>query len=114
MSGIRGTKHLRYIFYRMGFSDKDMVAPSGGMHWEEHILKDQALVEDPKLLRYVELYAKDEDAFFRDYAASHKKLSELCFISPSRLALKFAVGVLVTATVAILSHYYEVHRRFFE
>ena len=54
---------------------------------------------------------QDEDAFFRDYAASHKKLSELCFISPSRLALKVSVGV-VAAAVAILSYYYEVHRRF--
>ncbi|MFQ6623428.1 hypothetical protein Gotur_004449, partial [Gossypium turneri] len=70
---------------------------------------DKALVEDPKFKRYVELYAKDEDAFFRDYAASHKKLSELGFISPpSKLSLKVALGFVI-AIVAILSHYYEGH-----
>ena len=47
----------------------------------------------------------DEDAFFRDYAASHKKLSEPGFISPSRLALNVAVGVVVAAAVAILVRY---------
>ncbi|KAJ7298994.1 hypothetical protein O6H91_Y331800 [Diphasiastrum complanatum] len=40
---------------------------------------DKALLEDPKLSRYVERYAKDQDAFFQDYAKSHLKLSELGF-----------------------------------
>eukprot|EP00850_Spirogloea_muscicola_P005589 SM000026S08838 [mRNA] locus=s26:60345:62237:+ [translate_table: standard] len=40
---------------------------------------DKVLVEDDKFRLYVELYAKDEDAFFADYAESHKKLSELGF-----------------------------------
>eukprot|EP00850_Spirogloea_muscicola_P022813 SM000313S11963 [mRNA] locus=s313:143:1855:+ [translate_table: standard] len=40
---------------------------------------DKVLVEDDKFRPYVELYAKDEDAFFSDYAESHKKLSELGF-----------------------------------
>ncbi|KAG5069674.1 hypothetical protein JHK85_002051 [Glycine max] len=35
---------------------------------------DKALVEDPNFRKYVELYAKDEDAFFADYATSYKKL----------------------------------------
>ncbi|KAF0924447.1 hypothetical protein E2562_010108 [Oryza meyeriana var. granulata] len=48
----KGAPHLRDIFYRMGLADKDIVALSGG-----HTL--------------------DEDAFFKDYAESHKKLSEL-------------------------------------
>lgn len=142
----QGAKHLRDIFYRMGLSDKDIVALSGGHSlgrahpersgfkgaWTKEPLKfdnsyykellnnesdpellklrtDKALVEDPKFKRYVELYAKDEDAFFRDYAASHKKLSELGFISPpSKLSLKVAL-VFVIAIVAILSHYYEGH-----
>ncbi|XVF15944.1 hypothetical protein REPUB_Repub09cG0199500 [Reevesia pubescens] len=141
----QGSRHLRDIFYRMGLSDKDIVALSGGhtlgsAHhersgfqgaWTEDPFKfdnsyfkellknesdsdllklptDKALVDDPKFRHYVELYAKDEDAFFRDYAASHKKLSELGFISPSRLALKAAMGVFVAAAVAILSYYYEL------
>lgn len=40
---------------------------------------DKALIEDPKMRPFVELYAKDEDAFFRDYADAHMQLSELGF-----------------------------------
>eukprot|EP00250_Pteridium_aquilinum_P009050 c18408_g1_i1 orf=205-513(-) len=40
---------------------------------------DKALVGDPKLRPFVELYAKDEDAFFKDYAEAHMRLSELGF-----------------------------------
>lgn len=105
----QGVPHLRDIFYRMGLSDKDIVALSGGhtlgrAHlersgfdgpWTEDPLKfdnsyfvgllkedsvgllklptDKALLDNPEFCRYVELYAKDEDAFFRDYAESHKK-----------------------------------------
>ncbi|KAK3037162.1 hypothetical protein RJ639_031049, partial [Escallonia herrerae] len=152
----QGAPHLRDIFYRMGLSDKDIVALSGGhtlgrAHRErsgfegpwtaeplkfdnsyfvellkedsEGLLKlptDKALVEDPEFRRYVEIYAKDEEAFFNDYAASHKKLSELGFTPPScfKLAVKnpailaqSAVGVAVAAAVVILSYFYEVHRR---
>ncbi|KAH9662648.1 L-ascorbate peroxidase 3 [Citrus sinensis] len=114
----QGVSHLRDIFYRMGLSDKDIVALSGGhtlgrAHpersgyegpWTKEPLKfdnsyfvellkgesegllklptDKALLEDPMFRYYVELYAKDEDAFFTDYAASHKKLSELdCYFA---------------------------------
>ncbi|CAA0827012.1 L-ascorbate peroxidase 1- cytosolic [Striga hermonthica] len=38
---------------------------------------DKALLFDPSFRPLVELYAKDEDAFFADYAESHLKLSEL-------------------------------------
>lgn len=38
---------------------------------------DLALVQDPRMKSLVEIYASDQDAFFADYAESHKKLSEL-------------------------------------
>ncbi|XP_024032786.1 L-ascorbate peroxidase 3 isoform X2 [Morus notabilis] len=139
----QGASHLRNIFYRMGLSDKDIVALSGGhtlgkAHrersgfegpWTEDPLKfdnsyyvellkgeskgllklptDKSLVEDPDFRRYVERYAEDEDAFFEDYAASHKKLSELGFTpltaeKSNRLkSMQNAVGVLAAVSVAI-------------
>lgn len=38
---------------------------------------DKALLQDPIFSKYVHLYAKDENAFFIDYAKAHLKLSEL-------------------------------------
>ncbi|XVF45531.1 hypothetical protein PTKIN_Ptkin02bG0213700 [Pterospermum kingtungense] len=155
----QGAPHLRDIFYRMGLSDKDIVALSGGhtlgrAHpersgfdgpWTDEPLKfdnsyfvellkgesegllklptDNALLDDPEFRQYVELYAKDEDAFFRDYAISHKKLSELGFTptsssSKSKLIVKdstilaqSALGVAVAAAVVILSYFYEVRKK---
>ncbi|CAN0846100.1 L-ascorbate peroxidase 3 [Linum grandiflorum] len=79
---------------------------------------DNALLDDPAFRPFVELYAKDEDAFFKDYAAAHKKLSELGFAPASKVSQKDstvlaqgAVGVVVTAAVMFLSYMYEVHRR---
>jgi len=62
---------------------------------------------------------QDEDAFFRDYAESHKKLSELGFVPSSKaisvkdgtILAQGAVGVVVTAAVVILSYLYEVRKR---
>lgn len=64
---------------------------------------------------------QDEDAFFADYAASQKKLSELGF-NPYPLGSKgaaknftvlaqAAVGVAAGAAAVIFSYFYEVHRR---
>ena len=83
---------------------------------------DKALLDDPEFRGYVELYAKDEDAFFRDYAISHKKLSELGFTPSSSSGSKViakdstvlaqsAVGVVVAAAVVIMSYFYEVRKR---
>ncbi|XP_030535913.1 L-ascorbate peroxidase 3 [Rhodamnia argentea] len=123
----KGALHLREVFYRMGLSDKDIVALSGGhtlgrAHkdrsgfdgpWTKEPLKfdnsyfvellkgdstgllklptDRVLVEDPEFRHYVELYAKDEEAFFKDYAVSHKKLSELGFFALASLVLVLLV-----------------------
>lgn len=63
---------------------------------------------------------QDEDAFFNDYAVSHKKLSELGFAAPSRvkdvtkagiILAQSAVGVAVAAAVVILSYIYEGRRK---
>ena len=64
---------------------------------------------------------QDEDAFFKDYAESHKKLSELGFTPPSPglkgavkssvILAQSAVGVAVAAAVVILSYFYEAHRK---
>ncbi|URE21493.1 peroxidase [Musa troglodytarum] len=83
---------------------------------------DNALLHDPEFRRYVELYAKDEELFFKDYAESHKKLSELGFtsrqtgsatktIATSAVLAQSAFGVAVAAAVVILSYCYEASRR---
>jgi L-ascorbate peroxidase len=151
----QGSPHLRDIFYRMGLSDKDIVALSGAhtlgrAHpersgfegpWTQEPLKfdnsyfvellkgesegllklptDKALLHDAEFRKYVDLYAKDEEAFFRDYAVSHKKLSELGFtprssgtkVKDSVVIAQGAVGVAVAAAVVILSYIYEVRKK---
>ncbi|CAN1771294.1 L-ascorbate peroxidase 3 [Linum perenne] len=80
---------------------------------------DNALLDDPAFRPFVELYAKDEDVFFKDYAVAHKKLSELGFspggakVAPKdgTVLAQSAVGVVVAAAVVFLSYMYEVHKR---
>lgn len=47
---------------------------------------DVALVADPAFKKWVEIYAKDEDRFFRDYAKAFSKLLELGVPFPSTKA----------------------------
>ncbi|KAL9258278.1 putative L-ascorbate peroxidase 3, peroxisomal [Drosera capensis] len=153
----QGASHLRAVFYRMGLSDKDIVALSGGHTlgrarpersgfsgaWTkdpfkfdnsyfvellegdtEGLLKlptDKALVQDPVFRRYAELYAKDEEVFFRDYAESHKKLSELGYGLACRRSsvadknrvtfTRSALGVVVAVTFFTLGYLYDSHIR---
>mmetsp|Transcript_10401 Transcript_10401/g.25035 ORF Transcript_10401/g.25035 Transcript_10401/m.25035 type:complete len:400 (+) Transcript_10401:1413-2612(+) len=123
----QGASHLRAIFHRMGFSDRDIVALSGahtvgrchfvrsgfdgawttqplsfdneyfrnlvGRKWIERKWKgnrqftdaetqsltmlptDIALIEDPVFRPIVEEYARDQDAFFRDFASAFSRLN---------------------------------------
>lgn len=139
--GDNARDHLRRVFHRMGFNDREIVALSGahtigrahkdrsglgaectkftapsacprhdgasgigstvgGSSWTEKWLKfdnsyfttlmdpnadpellkldtDKVLVEDEAFAPVAAEYAASEEAFFRDYAAVHKKLSEL-------------------------------------
>ncbi|KAK4781113.1 hypothetical protein SAY87_017219 [Trapa incisa] len=150
--GSKGASHLRQVFYRMGLSDKDIVALSGGhtlgrAHkdrsgfdgpWTKDPLKfdnsyfkellkgesegllrlptDMALVDDPEFRPYVELYAKDEESFFRDYAESHKKLSELGgFTTRSRSKMRTTPTKLffrvAFAAAIVLAIYFDVYRK---
>lgn len=186
-NALKGPSHLKDVFYRMGLSDKDIVALSGGHtlviiwllssnylinliwqlvgvrdcysvkggahpersgfdgQWTTEPLKfdnsyfvelvegdtkklllklptDKALLEDDSLRQYAEVYAKDEDEFFKDYAESHKKLSELGFRRPpGRYSIKSAnilgqnsvgVAIAIAASVVIFSYFYEVSRKF--
>eukprot|EP00270_Netrium_digitus_P020947 TRINITY_DN877_c0_g1_i1.p1 TRINITY_DN877_c0_g1~~TRINITY_DN877_c0_g1_i1.p1 ORF type:complete len:299 (+),score=54.16 TRINITY_DN877_c0_g1_i1:72-968(+) len=89
---------------------------------------DKCLVSDPSFRSYVQLYAADEDAFFQDYVAAHKKLSELgckdtspafwgttqveaSASSSSAVLAQAAVGFAVTAGVLLLGYFNEIRRR---
>jgi catalase (peroxidase I) len=125
----KGAQHLRDVFYRMGFNDKEIVALSGAhtlgrCHiersgydgpWTRHPLKfdnqyfknllylewrprkwdgplqyedvetgelmmlptDLALRDDPQFKVYAEMYAKDEQLFFKDFGEAFGKLLSL-------------------------------------
>jgi len=125
----QGAAHLRDVFYRMGFNDREIVALSGAhtlgrchqvrsgydgpwtrnplkfdngffknlifMEWKKRewngpfqfedvdtgelmmLPTDMALKTDPQFRVYAELYAKDEAAFFNDFAEAFAKLIAL-------------------------------------
>ena len=121
------TRHVRDVFYRMGFDDRDIVALvgahavgrcyttrsgysgpwtraewtfsnsyfrelventwtvktwNGPMQYEDPtgelmmLPSDMVLIQDPGFKQYVEMYAKDEDLWFRDFAKAFVKLTE--------------------------------------
>ena len=47
---------------------------------------DMILVQDPEFRKVVELYAKNEDAFFKDFALAFSKLLDLGVDFPSTKA----------------------------
>lgn len=124
----QGADHLRDIFYRMGFSDREIVALSGAhvlgrchkdrsgfdgpwsnnptffsndyfrllldetwtprkwngpFQYEDSSKKlmmlpsDIALIQDPAFSHWVNVYANDEEQFFKDFAKAWTKLQEL-------------------------------------
>jgi len=124
----QGAKHLRDVFYRMGFNDQEIVALSGAhtlgrchtdrsgfegpwtnapttfsnlffkelleRKWTERkwwgprqyqdetgalmmLPTDMALVEDKEFKKWVDVYAKDQNKFYADFAAAFSKLLEL-------------------------------------
>jgi len=124
----QGEQHIRDIFYRMGFDDREIVALLGAhsvgrchtdrsgydgpwtkaptMFSNEYYRElientwtvrkwkgpeqytdpsgelmmlpaDLALLKDPKFRPYVEMYAKDEQVFFKDFSKAFSKLLEL-------------------------------------
>jgi len=126
--------HVREVFYRMGFNDKEIVALLGAHalgrchpdrsgysgpwtrseitfsneyfrelienKWTEKkwngpkqfedpsgqlmmLPADMVLIQDPEFKKYVEIYAKDENLFFKDFAKAFQKLEELGVDFPS-------------------------------
>jgi len=124
----KGESHIREIFGRMGFTDREIVALIGAhsigrchtdrsgysgpwtkaplMFSNEYYREllenkwtirkwkgpeqyedpsgelmmlpgDMAFLKDPQFKKYVEMYAKDEELFFRDFAQAFQKLEEL-------------------------------------
>jgi len=124
----QGSSHVRDVFSRMGFDDRETVALVGAhavgrchtdrsgfkgpwtrapttfsntyfvelaeTKWTEKkwdgpkqfqdptgdlmmLPADLALIQDPNLNKYVQLYAKDEELFFHDFANAFSKLLEL-------------------------------------
>lgn len=120
-------QHVRDVFYRMGFNDREIVAllgahalgrcypdrsgysgPWTNAEWtfsneyfrqlleNKWTLKkwngpqqyedptgelmmlpaDMVMIQDPNFRKYVELYVKDEEAFFKDFASAFQKLTE--------------------------------------
>ncbi|KAF3655630.1 hypothetical protein FXO37_15858 [Capsicum annuum] len=83
---------------------------------------DNTLLDDPKFRECVQLYARNKEAFFKDYEEAHKKLSEFglphsSFIrsvlekSMELVTSSTATQRVVAAAVAIFGVFYLINRR---
>ncbi|CAG8457179.1 1029_t:CDS:10 [Ambispora leptoticha] len=100
-------QHIRDVFYRMGFTDREIVALMGAhtigrchkdrsgydgpwtytptrfsnqLDEDDELMMlpaDMALIIDPKFREIVNIYAQDKKAFFNDFASAFGKLLEL-------------------------------------
>jgi L-ascorbate peroxidase len=103
--GYEGATMLKTMFARMGLSQRDLVALTGahtlgftqrkpftGDPWvfsnsfftqlvelkgSPLLQTDTAMLEDPELRPYVELYAQDADQFWEDFADAYRRMSWL-------------------------------------
>lgn len=133
-SSEKTASHVRDVFYRMGFNDREIVALLGAHalgrchpdrsgysgpwtrseitfsneyfrelvenKWTEKkwsgpkqyedptgqlmmLPADLVLIQDPQFKKFVEMYAKDENLFFKDFAKAFQKLEELGVDFPS-------------------------------
>ena len=152
--------HLRYVFYKYGMDDRDIVALSGahtlgrafkdrsgavddgfdggseytkkgcpflqnskttgGRPWTKHWLKfdnsyftdmpeddpecvafptDKVLMSDPDFKAHFVEFAESQSAFFKQYAVSHKKLSELGSKFCERFNYDAEMGAIVSSSI---------------
>jgi L-ascorbate peroxidase len=109
--GYEGGALLKRVFASKGLTSRDVVALTGAHtlgHVQTHpftsdprvfsntyfvhllsrpaislLPTDHALVEDPELRSYVELYAQDEQQFFADFADAFRRLTWLGQVTPA-------------------------------
>ncbi|GLT43257.1 hypothetical protein SLA2020_374980 [Shorea laevis] len=74
-SGFEGPWTTNPLIFDNSYFTELLAGEKEGLHFPS----DKALPGDPVFRPLVEKYAKDEDAFFADYAEAHLKLSELGF-----------------------------------
>ncbi|KAJ2996771.1 hypothetical protein HDV02_006213 [Globomyces sp. JEL0801] len=74
----QGASHVRDIFYK--WKEKKWDGPKQYVDEDDELMmlpSDMALIWDPKFKVFVDLYAKDKEAFYRDFAMAFAKLLEL-------------------------------------
>ena len=66
---------LLFLFIHLRYTSPDQFEDSTGKLMM--LQSDMILISDPTFKKYVEMYAKDEDLFFKDFAKAFAKLLEL-------------------------------------